>query len=254
LSWACFISSIEQGMTNFIPHPVNQDGLTKLSGTIRNLKVTRAEGSFVLSKSDQTQMGWVAVAAATMGLSGQAASTISSDIEEAADFVEFELNGQPIQGWMWRNPFKEGDEVEVAAEPQGDHWEAYGIARPADQTIALYPHCSRGSKAHAQNAFKWWLLGGGIITFFYIPFLYLGAGIKGFYMLDSIWWALGLMAFFGLIAVTTAFQLRSFVKVTQKVLSTLGMPNPEQVDLRKLTKLKKTKQDPVDLGIFYFKY
>jgi hypothetical protein len=237
-------------MTNFIPHPVNQDGLTKLSGTIRNLKVTRAEGSFVLSKSDQTQMGWVAVAAATMGLSGQAASTISSDIEEAADFVEFELNGQPIQGWMWRNPFKEGDEVEVAAEPQGDHWEAYGIARPADQTIALYPHCSRGSKAHIQNAFKWWLLGGGVFNLVaYLWGLSDGTISKEFFYISS-----GCMAFFGLIAVTTAFQLRSFVKVTQKVLSTLGMPNPEQVDLRKLTKLKKTKQDPVELGVFYFKY
>jgi hypothetical protein len=244
-------------MTNVIPHPVNKDGLTKLSGTITNLKVTRAEGSFVLSKSDQTQMGWVAVAAATMGMSGQAASTMSNanDVEEAADFVEFELNGQPVQGWMWRNPFKEGDQVEVAAAHQGDHWEAFGIARPADQTIALYPHCSRTKSPHIRNVFKWWfLLGGGSIIFGYIPILFLGGGGKYLFSIEIISIIFGLMAFFGLIALTTGWKLMPFVKVAQKVFSTLGLSNPEQVDLVKSTKQKKTKQDPVELGVFYFKY
>jgi hypothetical protein len=239
-------------MTNVIPLPVNKDGLTKLSGTITNLKVTRAEGSFVLSKSDQTQMGWVAVAAATMGMSGQAASTMSNanDVEEAADFVEFELNGQPIQGWMWRSPFKEGDQVEVAAAHQGDHWEAFGIARPVDQTIALYPHCSRTKSPHIRNVFKWWLIGGG--GFNLVAYLWglLDSTIsKEFFYISA-----GCMAFFGLIALTTGWKLMPFVKVAQKVFSTLGLSNPEQVDLVKSTKQKKTKQDPVELGVFYFKY
>jgi hypothetical protein len=179
----------------------------------------------------------------------------ANDVEEAADFVEFELNGQPIQGWMWRNPFKEGDQVEVAAEHQGDHWEAFGIARPADQTIALYPHCTRTKSPHIRHVYNWWLLfGGGVILFICCPLLYIGTGLKGFYDPISLLVALIFMAFFGLIALTTGWKLMPFVKVAQKVFSTLGLSNPEQVDLVKSTKQKKTKQDPVELGVFYFKY
>lgn len=42
--------------TNRLPKP-NADGLAKLSGTVRNLKVTRASASFVFTESDQTRMG-----------------------------------------------------------------------------------------------------------------------------------------------------------------------------------------------------
>lgn len=58
-------------------------------------------------------------------------------MDEEADYVEFVLEGQPIKGWVWRSPFQEGDEVEVAAEWQKDHYEVFGIARPVDHTIAL---------------------------------------------------------------------------------------------------------------------
>ena len=162
-------------MPIFIPHPTNADGLAKLSGAITNLKVTRAHASFVFTESDQTKMGVVAIAAAIAGLSGQAIATASnaSDMEEEADYVEFELNGQPIKGWVWRNPFREGNLVEVAAEPRGNYWEAFGIACPTAKTIALYPHASRGKTAHIKNAIKWWLIGGGACYFlFKLPSFY----------------------------------------------------------------------------------
>jgi len=80
------------GMTNFLTQP-NADGLVKLSGTVRNLKVTRTSASFVFTESDQTRMGVVAFAAAIAGLGGQAMATASnaSTLEEEADYIEFEL-------------------------------------------------------------------------------------------------------------------------------------------------------------------
>jgi len=116
-------------MTNFLPQP-NADGLVKLNGTVRNLKVTRASASFVFTESDQTKMGVVAFAAAIAGLGGQAMAIASnaSAMEEEADHLEFELDGRQVKGWVWRNPFKEGDEVTVAAEHRADgHWEAFGV-------------------------------------------------------------------------------------------------------------------------------
>lgn len=56
-------------MTNFLPAP-NADGLTKLSGTIRNLKVTRGTASFVFTESDRSKMGVIAIAAAMADMGG----------------------------------------------------------------------------------------------------------------------------------------------------------------------------------------
>jgi hypothetical protein len=153
-------------MTDFVKQP-NADGLVKLAGTIRNLKVTRTSASFVFTESDQTKMGVIAIAAAIAGLGGQAMATASNAIsmEEEADYLDFDLDGQHVKGWVWRNPFREGDAVNVAAENLGGHWEAYGVVRTSDRTVALYPHCSRGRSRHRKNSVYWWLVGtlGGLI-------------------------------------------------------------------------------------------
>lgn len=101
-------------------------------------------------------MGVIAVAAALAGLGGQAIAVANNahSVEEEADYVQFGLNGSVVQGWVWRSPFSEGDEVHVAAQWIGDHYEAFGIARPADKTIALYPHCSRSKTRHVKNLIK----------------------------------------------------------------------------------------------------
>ena len=85
-----------ENVTDFAPQP-NADGAVKLTGTIRNLKVTRASASFVFTESDQVKMGVIAVAAAIAGLGGQAiaAASNASAMEEEADYLEFDLDGQP---------------------------------------------------------------------------------------------------------------------------------------------------------------
>ena len=150
-------------MTNFIAPPSPPKGAIKLSGRIANYRCTRGHASFFFTEGDQNTMGVVAVAAAAAGLGGPAMGVAvnASSMEEAAHYVEFELDGQPVKGWVWRSPFQEGDEVEVAAEWQGDHYEVFGIARPADRIVALYPHCSRGQARHVKNAVKWWAISGG---------------------------------------------------------------------------------------------
>ena len=74
-------------------------GLVKLIGTIRNYKATRAEASFVFTDSDRTKLGVIAIAAGIAGLSGPAISTASyaASTVETADYVEFELDGNPVK-------------------------------------------------------------------------------------------------------------------------------------------------------------
>jgi hypothetical protein len=210
----------------------------------------------VYSQSDQQKLGVVAVAAAFAGMGGQAASAagFASDIEEPAEYLEFDLNGHPVKGWVWRSPFKEGDIVDVAAEWHGDHYEAYGIARPADKMIALYPHCSRAKGRHIKNAVKWW----GIWNMVFFGFIVAGLSyIGGPAMLlePAVFWISGAVAFgFILMFISLARQYMPFVRLSEKIFSILGLPDAKNVDLVKSSKEQRNAEDPPEFGTFYFRY
>ena len=230
------------------------EGLVKLSGVIRNYKVTRASANFVFTDADKTKLGVVAIAAGIAGLSGQAISAGSSaSAEEDADYVEFELGNVRITGWVWRSPFSEGDEVDVAAEWQVDHYEAAGILTPTNRTIALYPHCSRGTIRHITNAAKWWLVGTtGLMVLGLIPGLYVFSAEElavGYPLL-----ALGFYAFFGLATISMTRQWMLFARLAEKVFRTLELPNPSNIDLVKSSKAQRKPDDPGEFGTFYFRY
>jgi hypothetical protein len=242
---------------NFIAQP-NADGLVKLSGTIQSLKVTRSSASFVFTESDQTKLGVIAIAAAFAGLDGQAMSNASnaSDMEEEADYLQFFINGQTVKGWVWRSPFKNGDVVDVAAEWQSDHYEAFGIARPVDKMIALYPHCSRGKTKHVKNAVKWWLIGGGgVICLFLLAIYYVTRHNPKAHDSDlDFLFSTVIMTFFALVTYSMTRQWMPFARLAEKVFRTLELPNPGNVDLVKSSKTQRTDKDPGEFGTFYFRY
>ena len=243
-------------MTKFPPQ-TNPDGLVKLAGAIRNLRVTRSCASFVFTPQGQSKLGLIAIASALAGLDGQAATSShnANDLEEAADYLEFDLNDQPIKGWVWRNPFREGDLVQVAAETVNGHFEAFGIARASDHMVSLYPHCSRGRIAHFMNALKWWLLGStGFILFVSLPFFAVIGGVDE--LLAAGTWAVcgGLMTFFGVMTFFLTRQWLPFVRVAEKVFRVLELPNPSSIDLVKSSKAQRRPDDPGEYGTFYFRY
>ena len=235
------------------------EGLVKLSGVIRNYKVTRASANFVFTDTDKTKLGVVAIAAGIAGLHGQAISTAASaSAEEEADRVEFELDGKPVRGWLWRSPFEEGDEVEVAAEWTVDRYEAGAIVRPIDRTIALYPHCSRGKRAHAESFIKWGVV---IILLFLLIFEMSGIVIRGvdrtiglFLSSAHLWSVAGVVLFFSIVTVSMARKWMVFVRLAEKVFRTLELPNPSNIDLVKTSKAQRKPDDPGEFGTFYFRY
>lgn len=230
---------------------------------MENYRCTRAEASFVFTDSDKNSMGVVAIAAAIAGLSGPAIATAvnAASNEEEADYVEFELNGKTVKGWVWRSPFKEGDAVEVAAEWRGDHYEAAGIARPVDRIIAMHPHCSRGKSRHIQNSVKWWFLGTTLFFIFvalltlvsegfdeFIPFLVGVHEDGGNFIYGAVF------IFFGLMTFSLTRKWMPFARLADKVFKTLNLPNPENIDLVKSSKTKHKPDDPNEFGVFYFRY
>lgn len=231
--------------------------LIKLTGRITNYHSSRDAACFVFSSKDQTGMGVIAIGAALAGLAGPAIATASNatSVEEEADHVKFLVDGNSVEAWLWRSPFKSGDFVEIAAEWQKDHYEAFAIARPSDRTVALYPHCSRGKNAHIKNAIFW-----GFWLGFFGQFLFvtgLGYFIMGPSMfIDPMYYAgLGCSAVFLTVMCTSlARKWLPFVHVAEKVFKVLGWSKPSNIDLVKSSKLQRTEKDSGEFGTFYFRY
>jgi hypothetical protein len=166
-----------------------------------------------------------------------------------------------VQGWVWSSPFSEGDEVHVAAQWLGDHYEAFGIARPKDKVIALYPHCSRAKTRHIKNAIKWWLIMVISVHLFMIVGMYFIAGFDGslVFWSNSLkegqeWFTGGILLVFGIAIRSMAKQWMPFVTLAEKVFKTLELPNPYRIDLVKSSKLQRTEQDKAEFGVMYFRY
>ena len=242
-------------MANFV-NKLQANSVCKLSGKISNYQCVRKSASFVYSKGDQEKFGVVAVAAALAGMGGQATAVTASAsvLEEEADYVQFCLNGDTVKGWVWRSPFKEGDLVDVAAEWRGSHYEAYGIARPADRMIALYPHCSRSRIQHIKNAVKWWFI-CNLLFYFFMVALALSIGIVEMFYRPEFYKIYGpLVLFFIIMFVSLAGKYMPFVRLSEKVFKILGFPNVKSIDLVKSSKLQRTADDPGEFGTFYFRY
>ena len=238
-------------------------GIQKLRGVITNYKCTRISTNFVFTKTDRNALGVVAIAAGIAGLSGMAVTTATSaSAEEDADYLEFELNGTRVKGFVWRSPFNEGDTVDVIAEWHEDCFELFAVARPEDRIVALYPHCSRGRKSHWKNAIKWWFLGvAALLTFG--GFL-LGIGI----LIVSQSWSetagvlkdgmpfmpLIFYPFFLLMTISLAWKWMSFVRLAEKIFVAFDWKQPSDIDLKKRSKATRTDADPKGYGTFFFRY
>jgi hypothetical protein len=242
-------------MDNFLSHPHVGEAV-RLSGTIANYRCVHASASFVYSEGDQDRMGAVAIAAALVGMGGQAASLAgyASDMEEPADYVQFDLDGESIKGWVWRSPFKDGDVVDVAAEWDGNCYEAYGIARPADRIIALYPHCSRSKGRHIKNAIKWW----AICSVAFYTFMLAMAGYIGGTGIVTDPTFLGISGSSTLVFIpmfiSLSRQFMPFVRLAEKVFVVLGLPNAKDMDLVQSSQQQRTAADPAEFGTSYFRY
>lgn len=252
------------GADNFVAHPLSEK-LVKISGKIINYKKSREKGVFVFTKNDKSTMEVVAVLAGLAGLGGQAiaVSANAHSMEEMADYVEFQINDKELKGWLWRSPFSDCDHVDVAAEWQGEYYELFGVCRPSDRTIALYPHCSRARAKHIKNAIKWWFL--MLLTvysfmfmidyFDYRNFQKTVNSFRDFFRQGYGWpFAAGIFAAVTVPAISMTMQWMPFVRVAEKVFETLELPNPGNIDLVKSSRSRRTIQDAAEYGSMYFRY
>nr|WP_083859806.1 putative type VI secretion system effector [Herbaspirillum sp. B39] len=244
-------------MDQYLEVPGQDNGLIKISGEIRNYVSERGEASFVLTKKDKTGMGIVSVALAAAGMGGQAIATASNaaSLQEEADYVEFDLGGKKVKGWLWRSPFKEGDVVDAAVVWQGEYFELVALANPSNRTIALYPHCVRGRRAFYTLVFRWWLIFAGILPPVSAFIFYSFEPFNRYLFQPPFWFCWGaLIASATFVIFMLMLQWTPFGKAAQRVFSVLGLRDPSGVDLKKTTKAQRKPGDPPEMGAFFFRY
>ncbi|QTO43625.1 putative type VI secretion system effector [Burkholderia latens] len=230
-----------------------------LRGTISRLKCRRRQQDFVLNEAEHAYMQATAAGAALAGMGAFAIGLVqsSANSEEEADWVEFELDGKQIEGWLWKMPMKDGDEVEIAAELRpNNRYFAYSVRRINDDVIAVYPHATRG-----RSALYRWLM--KIMLSLFIPIfglfcillfrdadgveratLVIFLGITGAAAL-VIFWVLFYRAY---------LKMKHFARLAEVIFSCYGWGDVRRINLVRSSKQLKPGNRDLEYGIHYFYY
>ena len=195
------------------------------------------------------QRGAGAVLATVAGspATGAALMTASDSEYSNAEYVQGVINGKPFRGWVGMTRLQAGDNVEMAAVWQNDHYEVYAITLPEERIISLCPHCEMG-----HIAFAWWRIKNmfiltGILMTMFISILVGDAlfnGSDNTSMQNYIGMTLMMGGLSLVISALMAFSTYKAYAPTacrqaEDIYRVLGMEKAPQVDLRKITKQRE---------------
>jgi hypothetical protein len=232
-----------------------------LRGAISELDRSRRSHDFVLTEVQHQQVGVTAIAAAAMGMGATGIGLIgmAENSDEEADWVEFELDGKHVKGWLWMMPMRNGDSVEVVAESTGkNHYVAYAVKRDGDDLLAVYPHATAGRKVHYRKSIKAWIWCSLLAYLVPAFFLVMHVGLKSLLHTDTqlflpITFALWI-AFSAIIAFRVSRKLMGFVRIAELIFKTFGWPDVENIDLRQTSKENRRENKLPNFGNLYFRY
>ncbi|BEV18005.1 hypothetical protein HBDW_47930 [Herbaspirillum sp. DW155] len=251
-------------MTDFIDIP-NSNDLQKLSGHIKNFRKSRETANFFFTARDQSNMRLGAILWGLIGDSGQAAtlSNYASSMEDMGDYVQSELDGRSLAGWLWGSPFKEGDYVEAAVKKQGSRYELFALYKPEERTIALYPHCIRGTRAFLRIALQRTLFVNLILLTTVSLLILFGFNQPLTYGMEFFSSKEGMLGLLAGVLISTGCCLAMtwkwlpFAKLAEKIFRALDFPSPSNINLsestKRLTAQDEDDEDEEDHGL-YFKY
>ncbi|KDB10168.1 hypothetical protein LIG30_0909 [Burkholderia sp. lig30] len=234
-------------------------GTVLLRGTIANLKRSKRSHDFVLTQVQQSAVGATAVGAAVMGMGGAAIglTNMAMNADEEAEWVEFDIDGKQVQGWMWLMPMRNGDAVEVVAERVTDQrYVAYAVKRDGDDIVAVYPHATAGRKAHYRFMTKLMLWSFFILYSIISVGLYMKIGrvdIGGFLIVFFSTFAMGISTF-GVLFYRSARKMMGFVYMAEAIFRTYGWPDVGNINLRETSRENRRENRLPNYGRYYFRY
>ena len=201
--------------------------------------------------SSDISVGQRGAASATSIVAGSpgAAAVIMAESESAnnsAEYVQGMIKGRPFRGWVGVTRLQAGDEVDMIAEWQHDHYEVYAIALAKEHIVSIYPQCDMGHIAHMLWRIKNMFILIAILMVVFIfacIFISLTEGNPNDVSLLEKFYVFLMMAFVvssvisGLIAFF-AYKAYSLTccKLAEEIFKLLGMKNVSAVNLNKVTK------------------
>lgn len=239
----------------------SDNSMVLLRGAISGLEQSRRCHDFVLNEVQHQQIGVTAIAASVMGMGATGIGLIgmAGNVDEEADWVEFELDGKQVKGWLWMMLMRNGDDVEVVAEPTGNNqYVAYAVKRNGDDLLAVYPHATAGRKAHYRKSVKAWIWSSIFAFLSLILFIVMPEGLGSLLNVDM---QLGLLigfaiwiAFSAVIAFRVSQKLIGFVHIAEIIFTTYGWSDVENIDLRKTSREHRREEKLPSFGNLYFRY
>ncbi|WP_411852595.1 putative type VI secretion system effector [Stenotrophomonas sp. LGBM10] len=243
-------------------HKASLGSLEVIHGIAGNATVEDVLVNTLGRAGDREGMAATGVIAAAMGLSGAAAHMAASSMEEMEEpvaKVSFELSGQPVEGLLWRWPFKEGDQLTaIGNRVPGGGFVALAVMNEADRIITLYPHVSAGRHAHWWRVFRYSFAVGVLAVFIGL----ITICIALFPMDESdarqllVMW-LGLIpsiAIFLWIGHSLGRRFTPYTRMAEAVFTAIGWSDVKWVNLRADVKKRRMPGDPPALGDSYFRY
>ncbi len=238
----------------------HQSATVVLKGNISNLRCRRRKQDFVLSEAQHTYIEATAAGAAIVGMGASAIGLLqmSANSQEEADWVEFELDGKHIEGWLWKMPMSEGDVVEVVAEQQFDgNYFAYSIRRVNDGVIAIYPHATSGGSALYRRIMKYMVVMFVLAFAFFCVAYY--SNVKGGESAGVLWFPLfgGLftLPFVWLLFHRAYLKLAHLGRLAEAIFSCYGWHDVSRIDLARASKsATPANAKRGEYGVYYFCY
>lgn len=231
------------------------------AGKISKLRCYTREHDFITTRDEHIQIGITAIVATAMGMGAQAAGMVGSagNKAEKAHWLEFELDGKKIQGWVWKMPLGTGDNVEVVARHTGGNcYTAYAIKRVDDGLVAAYPHVIAGRKVLYRNSVRGWLWFSVICFLLPILFFMIEIGVSALFD-ENMWsfmkmWVVVCPMVIAVIAFRISRMYMESVYMAEDIFSTFGWPDVEKIDLRKTSKENPGDYKIPGFGEHYFRY
>ncbi|WIX06189.1 putative type VI secretion system effector [Xanthomonas oryzae] len=234
-----------------------------LTGTLSNVTKKNTTAEIFFRSSDSDGMAATGAVAAALGLSGAAVGMAAMSMDEMKEPVcqlSFDIDGRHVEALLWNWPFKNGDEVQVVAEPAPNGgYTGFAVLDPKERIIVLYPHVSAGRKSHWKNVLKLSLLVGisiNLVMCALMIFIYLRSkniDFESIFIIASTG-SLGVFAIFLWIGYGIGKRFLPFIEMAEPIFTLLGWNDVKNVDLRKITKAKKKPTDPPAMGDSYFRY
>ncbi|WP_277398537.1 putative type VI secretion system effector [Burkholderia sp. Ac-20353] len=228
-----------------------------LRGRVQNLRRTKTTRDFMRTEADKVATGVGAVAIGLAGMTGLATAVAISagNSNEEVDKVSFDIGDVHVDGWLWRCPFRENDEVEVVAEQSATGATCFAVRRVDDGLIAVYPHCTIGKRAYIGKSTRICLTiltlwAAAMAYAFFVKMPEQSLSYQLVFTGISVLFAALLLAFF---AMSGYRKDRSFIAISERMFETFGWPDPATIDLKRTSKGKKREGDGPGYGLWIFR-